>query len=263
MKKRVISALIIAALIIPAFLIGSIPFKILCGLLAVLAFKEVVDLKVSHKSLPNVVIALGLISLLSIVYMNYDLSYALFLGISYAAIALVLLVYLIPTLFLKKYSTQDAFYLIGFTILIGVVTNSIMMLYETNKWILLYLIILVCSVDIFAYLIGSLIGQKKISPLISPNKTLEGSLAGTLLSLVISSFYYKAIIPNANTLYIIVTTLSIIIMAQLGDLLFSKIKRENNIKDFSNLIPGHGGILDRIDSLIFAILTYILICTII
>lgn len=262
MKKRVISALIIAALIIPAFLIGSIPFKILCGLLAVLAFKEVVDLKVSHKPLPIVVIALGLISLLSIVYMNYD-GYALFLGISYASIALVLLVYLIPTLFLKKYSTQDAFYLIGFTLLIGVVTNSIMMLYETNKWILLYLIILVCSVDIFAYLIGSLIGQKKISPLISPNKTLEGSIAGTLLSLVISSFYYKAIIPNANTLYIIETTLSIIIMAQLGDLLFSKIKRENNIKDFSNLIPGHGGILDRIDSLIFAILTYILICTII
>ena len=66
-------------------------------------------------------------------------------------------------------------------------------------------------------------------------------------------------ISSENIIGTIIMTLVISVVAQLGDLIFSKIKRENNIKDFSDLIPGHGGILDRLDSTIFAIITYILI----
>ena len=117
------------------------------------------------------------------------------------------------------------------------------------------------STDIFAYLIGSLIGSHKFSK-ISPNKSIEGSIAGSLCATIIGTFYYLAVIDGSHVLNIIILTLIISLVSQMGDIFFSKIKRENGIKDFSKVIVGHGGILDRLDSLIFAILVYIILCTI-
>ena len=149
----------------------------------------------------------------------------------------------------------------GFTLLLGMLFNSVIMLYESNKWILLYIVLVSMSTDIFAYLIGSLIGCHKVSK-ISPNKSIEGCIAGSLCATIIGTFYYLAVIDGSHVLNIIILTLIISLVSQMGDIFFSKIKRENGIKDFSKVIVGHGGILDRLDSLIFAILVYIILCTI-
>ena len=96
------------------------------------------------------------------------------------------------------------------------------------------------------------IGKHKLIPNVSPNKTIEGSLIGTLVSVIFCSlFYLYQVDPAANIIVVILITLILNIFSQLGDLFFSAIKREYGIKDFSNLMPGHGGILDRFDSLFF------------
>lgn len=117
-----------------------------------------------------------------------------------------------------------------------------------------YLFIATWGTDIFAYLVGRKIGKHKFTK-ISPNKSIEGSIAGIIGSIVmmlgytfICNTYFGM---NFNYLYTILIAVVLSLVGQLGDLSASSIKRFTGIKDFSNLIPGHGGMLDRIDSVIF------------
>ena len=118
--------------------------------------------------------------------------------------------------------------------------------------------------DTFAMLIGSLIGKHKLIPKVSPNKSIEGSLFGTIIATAIAVIYYNNVITtDTNIVLLIVMVIALSVLGQLGDLLFSKIKRENGIKDFSQIMPGHGGILDRLDSIIFIVLGFMFFITII
>ena len=108
--------------------------------------------------------------------------------------------------------------------------------------------------DTYAYLIGRLIGKHKLLESISPNKTWEGMIAGTVIGTFIATTFYKVVInPEINIILITLVTLFLSILGQYGDLVFSAIKRYFGKKDFSNIMPGHGGILDRFDSIIFVV----------
>ena len=98
---------------------------------------------------------------------------------------------------------------------------------------------------------------------VSPKKTWEGSIGGTFMGVFISTVFYLTVInPDAGVIKMGLVGLFLSILAQFGDLVFSSIKRFFNKKDFSNLIPGHGGILDRLDSIIFVLLGFMFIWTI-
>ena len=99
--------------------------------------------------------------------------------------------------------------------------------------------------DTSAYFVGSIVKGPKIAPSISPNKTLSGSLAGLILPVIIISMLY----PNSNTKTTFILV-SLCLAAELGDLIESWIKRKLNVKDSGSLLPGHGGFLDRFDSLL-------------
>ena len=102
-----------------------------------------------------------------------------------------------------------------------------------------------------------LIGKNKLLENISPKKTIEGMIGGTVLSVIIASNFYYTVIDSSLPLYIIVfMTTFLSIIGQFGDLVFSAIKRYYGKKDFSNIMPGHGGILDRLDSIIFVALGF-------
>ena len=104
-----------------------------------------------------------------------------------------------------------------------------------------------------------MVGKHKFTS-ISPNKTIEGCIIGTIISTFVATMYYINIIGNTTNIFKIVSLIALLsIIGQCGDLFFSAIKRENNKKDFSNLIPGHGGILDRLDSIIFVMFAFIII----
>ena len=112
--------------------------------------------------------------------------------------------------------------------------------------------------DTFAYVGGSLIGKHKVTKL-SPNKSWEGYIVGSLMGTFMMSMYYTTFISsNVNIMMLILIIFLMTVVGQVGDLFFSAIKREHGIKDFSNLIPGHGGVMDRLDSLIFVSLVFMI-----
>lgn len=260
MKDRIISGTIIALIFALGFFLGPVAFKILIGAVAILAYKEIITLPKVMDKLNLPIIILGLIGFMALIYIVND-GYALYLGVSYQTIAFLLFGMVIPTIFSKKYDTETSLFMFTLLFLLGMALNSMVMLDSINKWILLYVIIVICATDIFALFIGSYIGTHKLSS-ISPHKAIEGSLGGIICASIIGTFYYLAVIGNTSVLRIVLMSILISVFGQIGDLFFSKIKRENKIKDYSNLIKGHGGILDRIDSLVFGILLYTLLCTI-
>tara|TARA_B110000967_G_C18489732_1_gene366188 strand:- start:138 stop:488 length:351 start_codon:yes stop_codon:yes gene_type:complete len=105
--------------------------------------------------------------------------------------------------------------------------------------------------DVGGLLIGKIFKGKKLSK-ISPNKTISGSLGSFIFSLLLVPFFFKYF-NDYNILIIILITVIISLTSQLGDLLISLLKRKAKVKDTSDLLPGHGGILDRIDGIIFAV----------
>lgn len=257
MKKRLIGGIIVVALFTLFYILGGIYFVAFMSFVSILAYKEIAFLK----KYPSIIIVLGLISMLTIVILNSAIS-NYFLGFKYISLLVPLILLTLPSLLPKyqnDYLLSDAFELIGFIIFVGLGISTFNTIILTDKIIILYLISIVCINDIFAYLIGKLIGKHKFSK-ISPNKTIEGTIAGNLFGIIGGTAFFLIFVNNQiNLIYLIVVTLILSLSGQIGDLLFSKIKRENNIKDFSNLIPGHGGVLDRLDSLLFTSLVYLVI----
>ncbi len=125
---------------------------------------------------------------------------------------------------------------------------------ENGKLLVWFIIIAAWGTDIFAYIVGKTMGKHKFSK-ISPNKSIEGCIGGIIGATVLALIYTLVINTylGMNINYLCIGGISILlsIIGQIGDFSASSIKRYVGIKDFSNLLPGHGGMLDRIDSLIF------------
>lgn len=141
-------------------------------------------------------------------------------------------------------------------ILMGMLSFGYILTYHNWQYIT-WMVLVTCSADTFAYFTGSIIGGPKLCPSISPGKTISGVCGGTLFALAIGlsfSAYYNMHLGPMITLAIIASSI-------LGDLLESYIKRKLQVKDFLNFIPGHGGLLDRLDSILpssIMFLTYLL-----
>jgi len=104
--------------------------------------------------------------------------------------------------------------------------------------------------DTFAYFTGKMLGRHKLYPEVSPNKTIEGAIGGIIGCTILSLIYFDYLRIN-KYIYIIIFSVSASVFSMVGDLAASKIKREYGTKDFGNMLPGHGGILDRFDSVLF------------
>ena len=135
---------------------------------------------------------------------------------------------------------------------ISVLGSHLILINQTDNgqnWIILMLGI-VFATDTGAYIIGKILGKHKLIPSISPNKTWEGAVGGYFIGILIGG----GIIYLLNTSFIpsLIILLSCPVIAMIGDIIESQIKRKLLVKDISNILPGHGGILDRIDSILLA-----------
>ena len=146
------------------------------------------------------------------------------------------------------------FLLFGYVILPFILANYVAMgVKGYNPKILISIIVLIWTNDTFAYLVGKNIGKNKLFPSVSPKKTIEGFVGGLLFTIIGGALLAQYYIMASNLYIWIVIAAIVSIFSTLGDLIESKLKRVAGIKDTGNIMPGHGGILDRLDSIIFVI----------
>lgn len=257
--KRIISALFVLAILVPIFNIGGTIYQITILILGLIGLKEFLDIKETKKELPAFVKFIAYIIFTLFVVSNNDTK-SIFLSVDYRVIATLLLAFLMPTVLYherEKYSVNDAFFLIGGIFFLSAAFKLLIFMRFYDLKYLVYLFLITILTDTFALYTGMLVGKNKLLEEVSPKKTWEGFLGGTFISVILSSIYYVTVINSEiNIFLLIIITIFLSILGQFGDLLFSAIKRYYGKKDFSNLIPGHGGILDRFDSIIFVLLGF-------
>jgi phosphatidate cytidylyltransferase len=206
----------------------------------------------------DIVLPAFLLKQLPVAYQGIDLRW---IGLKAMPVALMLM--MVADVFARKAEIKNVaisfFGLIYISIslslfyaLRGMFLNSSMSMFFPNIELMVPILVIVTVWvnDTMAYLVGSFIGRTPISP-ISPKKTWEGTIAGVILSVVILSIVAGQYIPiSAKYLYLITFVASV--MGNLGDLFESKLKRLAGVKDSGSMMPGHGGFLDRFDSVLFA-----------
>lgn len=124
-----------------------------------------------------------------------------------------------------------------------------------SVWVILYALLIVWITDSGAYLIGRKLGKHKLAPHVSPNKTWEGSIGGSLVSVIVVGLYlaFSPVKFAYGLPIMLLLTVVLSVGGQIGDLIESAFKRHYGVKDSGKILPGHGGILDRFDSLLFVL----------
>lgn len=249
MKQRTISAIILLIILISCLVISSKAFGIVMQIIAIIGFNEFFNIKYKDKLKElRLIKLLGIVSLILVTLNNtfYELDIK-------TVILIPLLILSIPVVFYndnKLYNINDCLYVIGIVYFLGLSFGNIIFLRDTNIAKCIFIFIIAFITDTYAYIGGSLIGRHKLTT-ISPKKTIEGSLVGTIMGVVVGSVYYYNLVGGVTIFQVIMLSLTLTVLSEIGDLMFSSIKRYFDKKDYSNLIPGHGGVLDRFDSVIY------------
>ncbi len=275
--KRAISGAVYIVLLLVSILYSTETFFILFGIFLIITIYEFCNLVQVHKVFP-IIFGTTLYTAVTLVshysastaeIINKLLNTNIKIAINIQQLNIVLLVVAIVVstkciIFLfydniQKISTSSKYlYLIGYIILPFVFITIISFgVKDYNPKIIIGLFILIWTNDTFAYIVGKSIGRNKLFERISPKKTIEGFVGGILFAILagylISKFYIQASPEHSEKSVIIWTSIAVIVgvAGTIGDLIESKFKRIAGVKDSGSIMPGHGGILDRLDSVIF------------
>ncbi|SHF52359.1 phosphatidate cytidylyltransferase [Ornithinibacillus halophilus] len=252
MKQRILTAVLALIIFIPLVIYGNWPFQLFIYIIATIGLLELLKMhKVPLFSFPSI---LATILLWVMLVPATDLtSVAERMNTAEIIMVFVLLLLAYTVLVKNKFSFDDAGFLLLAVLYVGMgfyyflETRSV----ENGLATIFYVLLVVWATDTGAYFSGRALGKNKLWPEISPNKTIEGAIGGIVLATIVGVVFHL-IFPLNQPIYIIVAV-SILgsIFGQIGDLVESAYKRFYDVKDSGNILPGHGGILDRFDSLLF------------
>ncbi len=247
--KRSITGILYVVLLLSTVFLNSDAFDFLFmtfGLACLYEYKRIVQLKGYH-------IFIAYLALWwAYIYLIHDKIPINFLLILTLTVNFALMAYLFSKKHLDFNSVQKfiigVFYIGGGCIFLTMIPYN-----DTGfaQFLIMGIFILIWVSDSFAYLVGRTLGRNKLFPSVSPKKTIEGSLGGLIFALV-AAYFLSQYEPRISTGQWMVLCVVIVISGGLGDLLQSKFKRVAGVKDSGAILPGHGGIWDRLDSLIYA-----------
>lgn len=244
--SRYLGAVIIAPILIFVFL-GGLPLRLLTILLSFIGLHEFYSALKNKDYKPFDYLGYIMIILLHIVN-GYE-------NILLLLILATIISLIIPVINLKVTFIDSALTILGF-IYVGFLFSFLPMIdsMEGGSFLIWLVFLGSWGCDTFAYYVGKYFGKRKLCPEVSPKKTIEGSIGGLLGSAILCGVYgiiVSTYVPHVSIIDFIIIGLLTGISGQFGDLVASSVKRYVGIKDYSNLIPGHGGILDRFDSILF------------
>ena len=260
MKTRTLTAAAILAFILPfVFLSHTVVYPIIVALLSFVAAYEVLKcFALDKKILPSCAAYLICAGLPALAYLLKD-DLTLFFTIAALSIFVFMIYFFALAVFCHaqyKYTELSGVFVMILYVVVAFSAMSLIRNIEGVGFILFMLIFVIAWLtDVFAYLTGFMIGKHKLAPVISPKKTIEGAIGGIVFSTG-GCFLFALIVTlvdnslGVNYLALAVFAPVLSIVSQVGDLFASAVKRERGIKDYGNLLPGHGGILDRFDSII-------------
>src|SRR5690625_3298490 len=253
MKQRILTAIIGLIIFIPIIWYGNWPFVIIAYLLATVALFELIRMYFPNGIVLNMVISS--IFLWLIMFPKDTVSFSSITMTKLEIIILFALVLLIFTVITKnKFTFDHGAFLLFATLYVGIAFYLLIELRFEGLNYLLFVLFIIWATDSGAYFTGKLFGKRKLWPEISPNKTIGGAIGGVICALLVGMVFQISYPFEHTFLVIIIFSIVISIVGQIGDLVASAIKRHYEIKDFGRIFPGHGGILDRLDSLLFVLL---------
>ena len=184
--------------------------------------------------------------IINVLFFSITLNVILF---RYIAIAIIIAGFIeLIKLFMESGYRHKLFFMAAIFIL-ALLASGFLIFSRMDQGIILFAFIILCIFDGLSQLTGQLIGKRKLFPKISPNKTVEGFLGGAGVA-ILSSMVFRQVIPELTMPETLILSGVVVLFAFAGDTAKSVYKRKYNVKDFSRIIPGHGGVLDRFDSLI-------------
>ncbi|TCU13143.1 phosphatidate cytidylyltransferase [Rhizobium sullae] len=254
LKLRIISGIILAIVVLAATWYGGFAFRLLSALIALLIYYEWSTITRLQSEQP-VANAAGWVGQAAI-------TAAILLGRFDFALSLLVFFFAIAVGFVAAQSASRWFPAgIVYAGLTGIALAEIRGGHAAGLHAMLFVFAVVWATDILAYFVGRAIGGPKLAPKISPGKTRSGALGGAASAVIAGSLIAYIFIPEADWLMAAAVALILSVCSQAGDLFESFIKRRFGVKDSSRLIPGHGGVMDRVDGLIFACFAAFLLAT--
>lgn len=247
--KRTLFGAIYIFVLIAATILSQESFTLLFGIFMIMAVREYCSLVSLNKTIPILVAT----AIFILFYTITDKKIIL----GSVAISLFVCIKSIFLLFDKKITDINTLskyqYLVGYVILPFIFITKIPLI-ENNTYnpkIIISIFVLIWTNDTFAYIFGKSIGKHKLFESVSPKKTLEGFFGGLIFTIFVGYLIFLYYLDTKQSFYIgIMIALIVSIFGTIGDLVESKFKRIANVKDSGSVLPGHGGILDRLDSMI-------------
>lgn len=257
MKQRIITGIILIIALVPTIFYGGWLFNLVITLLCMIGSIEILRMaKINRKIFPSIVTYIGLFSIIF-----YDqISVAIPGNLSEAIVPLLsIMLLLVSTVIVDDYEFTKAGISALAMFYLGLGGYAAVRIREADITLLMFILLVVFTTDIGAYFIGSKIGKRKLAPKLSPNKTVEGAVGGITLAIVLAAIYLSFFSFNYSYFVMLVIAVLLSITGQFGDLIASRLKRHFKVKDAGHIFPGHGGVLDRFDSVLFTLALAILL----
>jgi len=250
MKERIITAIVLLAVDLPVIFFGGVIFYGLLFAAAAVGTWELIKMREKQAKAPTWVklaTFVGVIIMLAITSFNRALFWNNFIFVAL----------LIANFFYRRKGKDDINFYVLIVFYVGISFRALLHIRNHSLLLFIFLIVTVILTDSFAYFGGRLFGKKKLAPKISPNKTVEGAICGWLVGGGFA-LAFGLIAGLFSEVWVLIALAAFLPpLSMIGDLIASALKRQHDIKDYSNIFPGHGGVMDRVDSqLLAAILIY-------